>query len=227
MLCLCAGATQAQVTGSGTTGKVPKWTAPTVIGDSAMTEDAAGNLGIGIAPSATLKVLMQSALTGSGATLRAVNTSSGRALEGTSQSGIGVNASSVSENALTANSTSGYGIWANSSTNIGLYANSNGNHGVYGVSNSTNTAFAGIRGLGTTGGAYAGRFTGNVSVMRQVSCQVGGLDAEVLYAGPAPGFAGLDQINVCLPQDLVGRRAAEITLSVEARTTNALHISVL
>jgi uncharacterized protein (TIGR03437 family) len=52
---------------------------------------------------------------------------------------------------------------------------------------------------------------------------------DVLYAGKAPGFAGLDQLNIALPTSLVGevkltvrvrdgegnvRRANEVTISV-------------
>ncbi|MDX2042503.1 MAG: hypothetical protein SF097_14880 [Acidobacteriota bacterium] len=157
------------VTGSGTANKITKWTGTNTVGNSGITEDATGNVGIGTSPISTIKVLMQSALTGTGATFRAVNTSSGRAIEGSSSSGIGVNAFSGSGNALTANSTSGYGIFTSSSSNYAIYATSASNNGVYGVSNSSNTTHAAIRGIGVTGGAFAGRFTGNVSVTGTLS----------------------------------------------------------
>ncbi len=38
-----------------------------------------------------------------------------------------------------------------------------------------------------------------------VTARVGGLPVAVLYAGPAPGFPGLDQVNVQLPAELRGR----------------------
>src|SRR5262249_28811 len=129
-------AARAQVTGSGTPNKLPKWTGVTTIGDSGITENASGNVSIGTSPVSTIKVLMQPALTGRGVTLRAVNTSSGRAIEGSSSSGIGVNAFSGSGNALTANSTSGIGVSAISQTGVAINANSASNDGVYGVSNS-------------------------------------------------------------------------------------------
>lgn len=47
----------AQVTGSGTQGKIPKWTSGSQIGDSVITESASGNIGIGTStPGAKLEV---------------------------------------------------------------------------------------------------------------------------------------------------------------------------
>jgi uncharacterized protein (TIGR03437 family) len=37
-----------------------------------------------------------------------------------------------------------------------------------------------------------------------VQVTVNGLQAAVLYAGPAPGFAGLSQINAVIPQTSTG-----------------------
>jgi uncharacterized protein (TIGR03437 family) len=36
---------------------------------------------------------------------------------------------------------------------------------------------------------------------------VGGQPADVLYAGPAPGFVGLSQINFVVPSSLPGQSA--------------------
>ena len=41
---------QAQVSGSGTTNKIPKWTGTTTLGDSSITEDASGNMAVGATP---------------------------------------------------------------------------------------------------------------------------------------------------------------------------------
>ncbi|MFN0110004.1 MAG: hypothetical protein ACKVZH_14205 [Blastocatellia bacterium] len=156
------------VTGSGTANKITKWTGTNTVGSSGITEDAAGNVSIGTTTSSTRKVLIQSALTGTGATLRAVNTSSGRAIEGSSTSGIGVNASSGSGTALTANSTSGIGIFGSSQTGVAINGNSTSNDGVTAVTGSTNSVNAAIR-ASAGNGAFAGRFTGNVSVSGTLS----------------------------------------------------------
>ena len=158
-----------KVTGSGTTNRIAKWTSPDAIGDSGITEDSSGNLGIGASPISTKKVLMESALSGTNATLRVNNTGSGRAIEAFTQSAPAVNAASNSGFAVTANSNSGYGLFASSQTNFAIYASGVGNDGLFAASNSSNAAYAAVRGTGVAGGAFAGRFNGNVAVSGMLS----------------------------------------------------------
>jgi uncharacterized protein (TIGR03437 family) len=47
-----------------------------------------------------------------------------------------------------------------------------------------------------------------------VRVTIGGQSADVLYAGPAPGFVGLSQIDVRVPLGLTGQGALPLTLSV-------------
>jgi uncharacterized protein (TIGR03437 family) len=47
-----------------------------------------------------------------------------------------------------------------------------------------------------------------------VSLQIGGYPSDVLYAGGAPGYAGLMQINVRVPSGYAGTGALPVTLSV-------------
>ena len=53
-----------------------------------------------------------------------------------------------------------------------------------------------------------------------------GADAErslpVEYAGPAPGFFGLDQLNVVLPPELDGAGAGTIRIEADSRSSNAV-----
>ncbi|MBL8171482.1 MAG: hypothetical protein JNJ50_25195 [Acidobacteria bacterium] len=159
---------QAQVSGSGTTNKIPKWTGTTTLGDSSITEDASGNMAVGATPNVNYKLLMQATLNGSGTVFRAHNIGNGRGIEGSSNNGIGVNAFSTGGNALTANSTNGFGIFASSQNNIGISASSASNDGVRGVTTSTAPSSAGVKGLGANG-AFAGIFSGNVSVSGTLS----------------------------------------------------------
>ena len=59
-----------------------------------------------------------------------------------------------------------------------------------------------------------------------VTARVGGMDAPVTYAGPQGGFERLDQVNVLLPGDLIGRGKVEVGLTVEGQTANAVRIGV-
>jgi uncharacterized protein (TIGR03437 family) len=66
----------------------------------------------------------------------------------------------------------------------------------------------------------------NRSALAAMACKIGGADAEVLFAGAAPGFVGLDQSNVRLPRSLAGRGDVEIRLSVDGKASNAPMIRV-
>lgn len=72
---------------------------------------------------------------------------------------------------------------------------------------------------------YGSGFQG-VSNLASVKATIGGEPAEVLYAGPAPGFVGLDQANVRLPRSLAGKGEVSIVLTANNRSSNAVTISV-
>jgi uncharacterized protein (TIGR03437 family) len=59
-----------------------------------------------------------------------------------------------------------------------------------------------------------------------VTAKIGGQDAEVLYAGPQGGFAGLDQVNVRLPRSLAGRGAVDVVLTVDGKMANAVTVNI-
>jgi len=64
------------------------------------------------------------------------------------------------------------------------------------------------------------------SSLAAVSAKIGGVDAEVLYAGAQGGFAGLDQINVRIPPSLVGRGEVEVVLTVDGQTSNTVRVNI-
>jgi len=66
----------------------------------------------------------------------------------------------------------------------------------------------------------------NASSLAAVTALVGGQDSQVLYAGPAGGFVGLDQINVRLPRTLIGRGEVNVMLTVDGKQTNSLKINI-
>jgi len=65
-----------------------------------------------------------------------------------------------------------------------------------------------------------------VRSLSEVSVKIGGLDAQVLYAGPQAEFDGLDQVNLRLPRSLAGRGELEVLLSVEGKPANTVTINL-
>ena len=57
-----------------------------------------------------------------------------------------------------------------------------------------------------------------------VRATIGGTTATVEYAGPAPGFAGLDQVNVVVPRSLAGRGEVPVVLTVEGKVSNTVTV---
>ena len=64
------------------------------------------------------------------------------------------------------------------------------------------------------------------SALSAVSCAIGALDSEVLFADAAPGYVGLDQINVRLSRALTGRGVVDVALSVEGKAANIVRIGI-
>jgi uncharacterized protein (TIGR03437 family) len=64
------------------------------------------------------------------------------------------------------------------------------------------------------------------SSLASVTATLGGMAVEVLYAGPAPGFVGLDQINLRLPRQLAGRGEVEIVLTADGLAANPVKVSI-
>jgi len=59
----------------------------------------------------------------------------------------------------------------------------------------------------------------------QVSASIGGETAEVIYAGPQGEFAGLDQVNVRVPDSLAGRGEVDVAVTVDGHTSNAVRVT--
>jgi uncharacterized protein (TIGR03437 family) len=64
------------------------------------------------------------------------------------------------------------------------------------------------------------------SSLSAVSVNIGGVNAPVLFAGAQGQFTGLDQLNVALPRSLIGRGDVELTLTVDGRVANTLHVNI-
>jgi len=67
------------------------------------------------------------------------------------------------------------------------------------------------------------RFNSGLSA---VSAKLGGVDAPVSYANVAPGFVGLDQVNVLLPRSLIGRGEVDVVLTVDGKASNTVRVNI-
>jgi uncharacterized protein (TIGR03437 family) len=67
------------------------------------------------------------------------------------------------------------------------------------------------------------RFRNSLST---VNASIGGVNCEVLFAGAAPGFVGLDQINVRLSRSLAGRGEVDVALVVDGKAANTVRVSI-
>lgn len=57
-----------------------------------------------------------------------------------------------------------------------------------------------------------------------VGVRIGGIDAQVVYAGAQGDYVGLDQLNVRIPRELAGRGEVDLNLSVGGITANPVRI---
>jgi uncharacterized protein (TIGR03437 family) len=63
-------------------------------------------------------------------------------------------------------------------------------------------------------------------VAEAVTATIKGANANVTFAGPAPGFAGLDQVNMIIPPQLAGSGTVEIMLTVGGKVSNAVTVRI-
>ena len=59
-----------------------------------------------------------------------------------------------------------------------------------------------------------------------ISAVIGGIVTTVEFSGPAPGFTGLDQVNLRLPVSLRGRGIVDVTLVVDGVSSNPISINL-
>jgi uncharacterized protein (TIGR03437 family) len=65
-----------------------------------------------------------------------------------------------------------------------------------------------------------------VSSLSAASVTIGGLNSDVLFAGAQGGFVGLDQVNVLLSRNLIGRGEVDVKLVAQGRAANTVKIQI-
>lgn len=66
----------------------------------------------------------------------------------------------------------------------------------------------------------------NRASLSDVTAQIGGQTADVLYAGPQGGFAGLDQINLRIPRAVAGRGEVVVSITVSGKSANPVTLNI-
>ena len=66
----------------------------------------------------------------------------------------------------------------------------------------------------------------NRTALSNVTCTIGGASVPVEYAGPAPGFVGVDQVNLRLTKGLPSSDYDPLILSVDGRPANKVYIAI-
>ena len=58
-----------------------------------------------------------------------------------------------------------------------------------------------------------------------MTVRIGGVDAQVQYAGAQGSFPGLDQVNVQVPPSMAGRGEVDVVLTVDAQPANTVKVA--
>jgi len=66
----------------------------------------------------------------------------------------------------------------------------------------------------------------NRSSLANVTLTINNISVPILYAGPTPGFVGLDQVNVGLTLNLRGSKESYVVLTVDGQTSNPVTINI-
>ncbi len=64
------------------------------------------------------------------------------------------------------------------------------------------------------------------SALNAITVSIGGTSGDVTFAGPAPGFIGLDQCNVRLPRSLAGRGEMDVVFTANGKTANTVRLNM-
>ncbi|MBS1789765.1 MAG: PQQ-dependent sugar dehydrogenase [Acidobacteria bacterium] len=64
------------------------------------------------------------------------------------------------------------------------------------------------------------------SALAAVTATIGGMAAEVTYAGDQGQFVGLDQANIRIPRSLIGRGDVDVVLTVDSQPANTVRVSI-
>jgi uncharacterized protein (TIGR03437 family) len=59
-----------------------------------------------------------------------------------------------------------------------------------------------------------------------VRATIGGVEAEMTYAGSQNGFVGLDQINLRIPRSRAGRGDVDVVITADGKAANLVRVNI-
>lgn len=74
--------------------------------------------------------------------------------------------------------------------------------------------------VSSNGQVYVTLYGTGIRNGQSVSVTINGTNVPVQFVGPAPGFTGLDQVNILLPASLQGSGETDLVLTVDGQTTD-------
>ncbi len=74
--------------------------------------------------------------------------------------------------------------------------------------------------------AFGSGFRNIMNQLAMVSCTIGGMPAQVEFAGATPDFVGLDQANIRIPRSLAGIGNADVVFTVAGKPANTVTINI-
>src|SRR5262249_10089135 len=67
----------------------------------------------------------------------------------------------------------------------------------------------------------------SVSALSAASATIGGTGAQVIFVGPAPGFEGLDQVNILIPRSLLHHGLSDVIFTADGKQANTVQINIM
>ena len=64
------------------------------------------------------------------------------------------------------------------------------------------------------------------TALTAVKATIGGVAADVVYAGLQNDYVGLDQVNILLPRSLLGRGDVDVVLTVDGQMANTVRVNI-
>jgi uncharacterized protein (TIGR03437 family) len=185
---------------------------PTLLGDTTVTVNGTAAQLLFVSPTQINYVIPHSVSAGA-ATVRVTRGNGTLVASGT------VNVNTVYPSVFTV-SANGQGLPAGLTTFDGTYfqpvANADGTARPLSVGTDANPNYLVLFGTGIR----------NRSSLSNVRVTIGGINAEVQFAGAQGNFAGLDQVNLKLPTSLRGKGSVEITVNIDGQQANKVTVYI-